>query len=52
MLQNNIDISPSILFSRKNQNSIRINCSFEMSEKFINALDLLIMQISDSQGIS
>ncbi len=49
MIQNDIGIAPSILFYRKNkkQNHIRINCSFEMNETMIQALKLLIEQISE-----
>lgn len=52
MIQNKIGIAPSILFYRKNkkQNHIRINCSFEMNEAIIQALDLLIEQISEMQS--
>jgi DNA-binding transcriptional MocR family regulator len=52
MILNDIGIAPSILFYHKNkkQNHIRINCSFEMNETIIQALDLLIEQISAMQA--
>ncbi|MCU4413126.1 PLP-dependent aminotransferase family protein [Acinetobacter sp. WU_MDCI_Axc73] len=51
MIQKDIGIAPSILFYRKNkeQNHIRINCSFEMNENIKHALDLLIDHVSDSE---
>lgn len=50
MIQKNIGIAPSILFYHKDkkQNHIRINCSFEMEDNIIQAIDLLIKQISEA----
>lgn len=47
MIQNNISIAPSLLFYRKNKkyNHIRINCSFEINDGIIKALDFLIVEI-------
>lgn len=55
LIQHNIGIAPSILFNtlENQQQYIRINCSFELDERFKAALDQLILIIAQqNQNVS